>query len=111
MIWKTRVIRDDHTFGNERGGAKAPSRGNLYAFKFLLDDKMDNATEHKNILLIRSATRILDPTIKSLKSEFPDSKITVLAPESTRKILEKHPNVDSMISAGNINRMSIFNLK
>ena len=25
--WKTRVIRDDHTFGNERSGAKAPLRG------------------------------------------------------------------------------------
>jgi len=110
LTWKTRVIKDDHTFGNERGGAKAPSRGNLYAFKFLLDDKMDNATELKNILLIRSATRILNPTIESLKNEFPDSKITVLAPESTREILEKHPDVDSMISTGNINRMNVFSL-
>ena len=71
---------------------------------------MDNITELKNILLIRSATRILNPTIESLKNEFPDSRITILAPESTREILEKHPNVDFMISTGNIGRMSLFSL-
>ena len=53
--------------------------------------KMDSPTALKNILLIRSATRILHPTIESLKNEFPGSKITVLAPESTREVLEKHP--------------------
>ena len=72
---------------------------------------MGSATDFKNILLIRSATRILNSTIESLKSEFPESKITVLAPESTRETLEKHPNVDSMVSTGNISRMSIFSLK
>ena len=72
---------------------------------------MKDATKPKNILLIRSAAHTLNATIESLKSEFPDSKITVLAPESTRESLENHPNVDSMISVGDINRMSIFNLK
>ena len=72
---------------------------------------MASAAELKNILLIRSATRILNPTIESLKNEFPSSKITVLAPESARENLENHPNVDHMLSAGNLNRMSIFSLK
>ena len=72
---------------------------------------MDSAPDIKNILLIRSATRILNPTIESLKKEFPDSKITVLAPESTRAFLEKHPNVDFTISVGNISRMSVFSIR
>ncbi len=70
---------------------------------------MENKT--KNILIIRSATRILNSTIDSLKKEFPDSTITVLAPESARANLESHPDVDAMISAGNVNRMSVFSLK
>ena len=72
---------------------------------------MASTTELKNILLIRSATRILNSTIESLKNEFPGSKITVLAPESTRAFLEKHPNVDFTISVGNISRMSVFSIR
>ena len=72
---------------------------------------MNSGTASKNILLIRSATRILNSTIESLKNEFPDSKITVLAPESLRETLEKHPNIDAMISIGNTSRMSAFSLR
>lgn len=72
---------------------------------------MNNATKHKNILLIRSATRILNSTIESLKREFPNSRITVLAPEFTRKNLEENPNIDAMISLGNIKRISLFSIK
>ncbi|KMP12200.1 hypothetical protein UZ36_01740 [Candidatus Nitromaritima sp. SCGC AAA799-C22] len=72
---------------------------------------MKNQTEPKNILLIRSATRIMNPTLDSLKKEFPGSKITVLAPESAREAVENHPQVDAMLSAGNTNRMSAFGLK
>ena len=72
---------------------------------------MNTVTEHKNILLIRSATRILNSTIESLKKEFPNSKITILAPESARKNLAEHPNVDAMISTKNLNRMTLFSLK
>lgn len=72
---------------------------------------MGSKPEIKNILLIRSATRVMNPTIESLKKEFPNSKITVLAPESARESLENHPDVDTMISVGNINRMSVFSLK
>ena len=72
---------------------------------------MKDTTQPKNILIIRSAANILNATIKSLKKEFPDSKITVFTPESARESIENHPNVDAIISAGPINRMSIFSVK
>ena len=72
---------------------------------------MKDTTRPKKILLIRSAANTLNTTINSLKNEFPSSKITVLAPETARKNLENNPNVDALISAGTINRMSLFNLK
>jgi ADP-heptose:LPS heptosyltransferase len=67
---------------------------------------MKDTTKRKNILLIRSATNILNTTIESLKKEFSNSKITVLAPESARESLESHPNVDSVISTGKMKRMT-----
>ena len=42
-------------------------------------------TKVKNILVIRSATRIMNQTLKGLKQEFPLSRITVLAPESVQE--------------------------
>ena len=72
---------------------------------------MEDSTKPKNILLIRSATNTFNATVKSLKCEFQNSKIAVLAPESARKILERDANVNSIISAGDTNRMSIFSLK
>ena len=72
---------------------------------------MNDTTQPKKILLVRSAANILNATIKSLKNEFPGSKITVFTPESARESLENHPNVDAIISAGAINRMSIFSVK
>ena len=71
---------------------------------------MGNKPAPKNILLIRSATRILNPTLDSLKKEFPGAKITVLAPESAREAMENHPHIDAMLSAGNTSRMSVFSL-
>ena len=72
---------------------------------------MEDTTKPKQILLIRSAANTLNTTINSLKNEFPSSKITVLAHESARKNLENNPNIDAMISAGTINRMSLFSLE
>ena len=72
---------------------------------------MEESTKPKNILLIRSATNTFNATVKSLKSEFQNSKITVLAPESARKMLERDSNVSSIISAGDTNRMSMLSLK
>ena len=72
---------------------------------------MEDSAKPKNILLIRSATNTFNATVKSLKCEFPNSKITVLAPESARNILERDSNINSIISAGDTNRMSILSLK
>ena len=72
---------------------------------------MKDSPDPINILLIRSATNTLSATIKSLKEEFPGAMITVLAPESARKTLERDSNINSTISAGSINRMSIFGLQ
>ena len=72
---------------------------------------MKDSPDPIKILLIRSATNTLNATIKSLKDEFPGAMITVLAPESARKTLECDSNINSIISAGDINRMSIFSLQ
>ena len=72
---------------------------------------MKDSPDPINILLIRSATNTLNATIKSLKDEFPAAMITVLAPESARKTLKSDSNINSIISAGSINRMSVFSLQ
>ena len=72
---------------------------------------MKDSPDPIKILLIRSATNTLNATIKSLKDEFPAAMITVLAPESARKTLKSDSNINSIISAGSINRMSIFSLQ
>jgi hypothetical protein len=72
---------------------------------------MKDSPDPIKILLIRSATNTLNATIKSLKDEFPAAMITVLAPESARKTLKSDSNINSIISAGSINRMSVFSLQ
>ena len=62
-----------------------------------------------NILVIRSATRILNQTLLSLKEEFPDCKITILAPQSAREAVEHDPLVDEVLTIPNQRRMSIAN--
>ena len=64
--------------------------------------------ESKRILIIRSATRVFNPTLEALKIEFPDAHITVLAPESNSAFLEKDPKVNTVISLPVKNRMGIF---
>jgi len=60
-----------------------------------------------NILVIRSATRILNQTLLSLKEEFSDCKITVLAPESAREAVEQDPLIDEILIIPNKRRMSV----
>ena len=72
---------------------------------------MKDSPDPISILLIRSATNTLNATIKSLKDEFPGAMITVLAPESARKTLKSDSSINSIISAGSINRMSVFSLQ
>jgi hypothetical protein len=70
---------------------------------------MNNSPKPVNILLIRSAARIFHSTLQALKKEFPDSTITVLAPEAMKEAAEQDPLVDEVMTLGNHRRMSVFN--
>jgi hypothetical protein len=60
-----------------------------------------------NILVIRSATRILNQTLLSLKEEFPECRITILAPESAREAVEQDPLIDEVLTITDQRRMSV----
>jgi hypothetical protein len=60
-----------------------------------------------NILVIRSATRILNQTLLSLKEEFPGCRITVLAPESVKEAVEQDPLIDEVLTITDQRRMSV----
>ena len=60
-----------------------------------------------NILVIRSATRILNQTLLGLKEEFPGCRITVLAPESVRGAVEQDLLIDEVLTITDQRRMSV----
>ena len=60
-----------------------------------------------NILVIRSATRILNQTLLSLKEEFPGCRITILAPESTCEAVEQDLLIDEVLTIIDQRRMSV----
>ena len=68
---------------------------------------MDTQESQKNILVIRSATRILNQTLLSLKEEFPECRISVLAPESVRETIEQDPLIDEVFTITDQRRMSV----
>ncbi|MCS5621446.1 MAG: hypothetical protein NZ656_05820 [Nitrospinaceae bacterium] len=68
---------------------------------------MDTQESQKNILVIRSATRILNQTLLSLKEEFPECRISVLAPESVRETIEQDPLIDEVLTITDQRRMSV----
>ncbi|MFQ5716197.1 MAG: glycosyltransferase family 9 protein [Nitrospinales bacterium] len=62
----------------------------------------------KNILIIRSAARVFNPVLQSLKREFPESKIAVLAPEPVKELLLQDPLVDEVLPLRTRGRMGVF---
>jgi hypothetical protein len=60
-----------------------------------------------NILVIRSATRILNQTLLSLREEFPDCKVTVLVPQSAQEVVAQDPLVDEVLTIPDQRRMGI----
>jgi hypothetical protein len=60
-----------------------------------------------NILVIRSATRILNQTLLSLREEFPDCKITVLVPQSAQEAVAQDPLVNEVLTIPDQRRMSV----
>lgn len=68
-------------------------------------------TEHskkKKILVIRSAARIFNQTLNALKTEFPDSTITVLAPESVKESIVLDPLIDEILTLKDQKRITVF---
>ena len=61
----------------------------------------------KKILVIRSATRILDQTLASLQEEFPGCNITVLVPQSVKESMEKDEKVNKVLAISDQRRMTI----
>ncbi len=70
---------------------------------------MSTNPQTQKILVIRSAARVFSQTLNSLKSEFPESKITVLAPESIRESVSLDPLVDEVITLRDGKRITVFN--
>ena len=68
---------------------------------------MEAQNSQVNILVIRSATRILDHTLLSLREEFPDCKITVLVPQSAQEAFEQDPLVDEVLTIPDQRRMGV----
>lgn len=68
---------------------------------------MDTEKKQMKILVIRSATRILDQTLRSLKEEFPGCHISVLAPESAQEATQQDPLIDEVLTITDQRRMSV----
>jgi hypothetical protein len=68
---------------------------------------MEAQNSQVNILVIRSATRILNQTLLSLREEFPDCKITVLVPQSAQEAVAKDPLVDDVLTIPDQRRMGV----
>ena len=70
---------------------------------------MKPSQDVKNILVIRSATLILNQTLTALKQEFPDAKITVLAPQAVESVVANDPLIDEVLTIEAHRRMSVLN--
>ena len=68
---------------------------------------MEAQNSQVNILVIRSATRILNQTLLSLREEFPDCKITVLVPQSAQEAVTQDPLVDEVLTIPDQRRMGV----
>ena len=68
---------------------------------------MEAQNSQVNILVIRSATRILNQTLLSLRKEFPDCKITVLVPQSAQEAVTQDPLIDEVLTIPDQRRMGV----
>lgn len=71
---------------------------------------MKPSPDVKKILVIRSATRILNQTLNALKQEFPDASITVLAPRSVESVVAQDPLIDEVLTIADQRRMSVLSI-
>jgi hypothetical protein len=68
---------------------------------------MEAQNSQVNILVIRSATRILNQTLLSLREEFPDCRVTVLVPQSAQEAVAQDPLVDEILTIPDQRRMNV----
>ncbi|MBT5469693.1 MAG: hypothetical protein HOK41_03730 [Nitrospina sp.] len=68
---------------------------------------MTEETKPKKILVIRSATRILNQTLVALREEFPGCHITVMVPQSVKESMEEDPQVNEVLTIPDQRRMSV----
>ena len=70
---------------------------------------MTKNNKPKKILVVRSATRILNQTLVSLRKEFPGCHITVLVPRSAKDSMQKDEHIDEVLTIPDERRMSVSN--
>ena len=68
---------------------------------------MTKEDQQKKILVIRSATRILNKTLVSLREEFPGCHITVLVMQSAKESMEQDSLADEVLAIPDQRRISI----
>ena len=61
----------------------------------------------KKILVIRSATHILDQTLASLQEEFAGCHITILVPQSVKESMEKDEKINEVLAIPDQRRMTV----
>ena len=68
---------------------------------------MTEKDQPKKILVIRSATRILNKTLVLLREEFPGCHITVLVAQSAKESMEKDSLADEVLTIPDHRRISV----
>ena len=63
-----------------------------------------------DIIIFRSASRIFDKTLDSIKSEFPDSKITAIVPFSFLETLKKDIRINEVIPINGNGQLSFYKI-
>lgn len=66
--------------------------------------------EAKKILIIRSASRIFDKTLESIKSEYPDSEVTAIVPLTLFEMMKKDGRINEVIPVNGKGQLSFFKI-
>lgn len=63
-----------------------------------------------DVLIVRSASRIFDKTLDSIKSEFSDSKITAIVPFSLLETFKKDTRINEVIPINGNGQLSFYKI-
>lgn len=64
----------------------------------------------KKILIVRSAARIFDKTLDSLKSEFPNSEVTAIVPFPLLETIKNDNRINDIVPVDGKGQLSIFKI-